>query len=581
MRKFYISIITLIGSLQFAFAQCPPPGFPNSGNTCPQAPILCENLDGYCNTINNNNQQQSFPGCSGNWVLNNDEWFAFYAGTTTISIQVTPYNCNGNGSNVGLQGGIYNGCGGPVMDVQCACTDDPFILYATNYVVGQIYWFVLDGCAGDVCDYSIDVIEGSTVGAPPAPPGDITGPSPICAGASGTYAVPPVSGATIYTWTLTPPSAGTMSGGNNQDVNVAWANNFSGTAQLCLAVANACYPQPDTVCQTITVVPKPTATLSGGGVICGGSGATIDLTVTFTGVGPWEFTPTLNGVPQTPIQTSNNPFVFQVNQPGTWGIINVHPVNLNCVGTTSGTAVVTQTMLTHSATTVAATCGQSNGSIDLTAGGGTAPYAYNWSNGIITQDQSNVPGGTYTVTITDNNNCTATHTVTVADNMTNLTLTGVTQPNTVCNSNNNGSIDLTVAPSGTYVYGWSNGATTQDLSNLPPGSYSVTVTTGLTCTGTATFTIADQPNNPTATFTTVQSTCDQTNGSINLTVTGGVTPYTFLWSNGATTEDLANILAGGYSVTVTGANGCTATASPTVTNNNPPINLSNTVVANT
>ena len=54
-------------------AQCPPPGFPDPGNTCPLAPILCENLDGYCSTINNNNTVQSFPGCSGAWTLNNDE----------------------------------------------------------------------------------------------------------------------------------------------------------------------------------------------------------------------------------------------------------------------------------------------------------------------------------------------------------------------------------------------------------------------------------------------------------------------------------------------------------------------------
>ncbi|HRI59444.1 MAG TPA: hypothetical protein PK228_06965, partial [Saprospiraceae bacterium] len=75
------------------FAQCPPPGFPDPGNTCPQAPVLCENLDGYCATINNANSPQPFPGCSNMWQLNNDEWFAFFAGTTSITIEVTPSNC--------------------------------------------------------------------------------------------------------------------------------------------------------------------------------------------------------------------------------------------------------------------------------------------------------------------------------------------------------------------------------------------------------------------------------------------------------------------------------------------------------
>ena len=581
MRNLSISFLALICTVQFAFAQCPPPGFPQSGNTCPQAPILCENLDGYCNTINNNNQQQSFPGCGGNFVLNNDEWFAFYAGSTTITIQVTPSNCNGNGNNNGLQGGIYNGCGGPVMDVQCPCSTQPFVLTATNYVIGQIYWFVLDGCAGAVCDYSIDVLAGSTVGAPPNSPGDITGPTPVCAGSTSTYAVPVVTGATIYNWTLTPPGLGTMSGGNNQDVNVAWGATASGTAQLCLMVANACYPNPDTVCQTITVIPKPTATLTGGGVICTGNSTTIDLTVTFTGTGPWEFTPTLNGSPQTPITTSNNPYIMTVTQTGTWGIADVHPVGLNCPGTTSGTAVVTQVTLSPTSTNVAATCGSSNGSINLSVSGGNTPYAYNWSNGVITQDQSDIPPGTYVVTVTDNNNCTATHTVVVADNTITITTSGTTMPNTTCNTNNNGSIDLSVSPGGTYVYSWSSGATTQDLTNLAPGSYAVTVTSGVSCTATAEFTIADQPNEPNATFSTVESTCDLTNGSINLSVTGGVTPYTFIWSTGAITEDLNNILAGSYQVTVTGANGCTDVADISVSNNNPIITISTSAVNNT
>ena len=111
--------IVFLALFQTLSAQCPPPGFPQPGNTCPQAPILCENLDGYCATINNNNISQTFPGCPG-WVLNNDEWFAFYAGTTSITIQVTPSNCS-PGAMMGLQGGIYSGCGPPwnPMDLQC------------------------------------------------------------------------------------------------------------------------------------------------------------------------------------------------------------------------------------------------------------------------------------------------------------------------------------------------------------------------------------------------------------------------------------------------------------------------------
>jgi len=662
MRNLYISIVTLFCSCQFVFGQCPPPGFPDSGNTCSDAPVLCANLNGYCNTINNNNQQQNFPGCGGGWVLNNDEWFAFCAGTTSISIQVTPSNCNGSGGNNGLQGGVYSGCpptSGNAMALQCPCTVNPFTLTSNNFVIGQTYWFVLDGCAGAVCNYAISVTNGSTICPDPPPPGPITGNPLVCAGTSFPYSVPVVNGATTYPWTLTPPSAGTITGSPTRNINIAWAANFSGTAVLCVGAGNTCYPAgTDTVCKTIIVRPRPTAVISGGGVLCAGSNGTVNLTITFTGVGPWTFTPIRNGTPQAPITTSDNPYTLTVNQPGTWtigGLVMADPPS--CPGTVSGSAVITTVTLTHSATTVAAVCTNSNGSVDLTVGGGTVPYAYNWSNGAITQDLANVPAGTYIVTVTDNNGCTVTHTATVANNNPNITLTSTnvaaicgqsngsinltvgsggtppytflwsggettedlsmippgsysvtvtdvngctgvhtvtvadnpinivlsatTVPNTVCNSNNNGSINLSVSPSGTYTYVWSNGETTQDLSNQPPGSYSVTVTTGVNCTAVGNYTIADNPNNPNATFTTVQSTCDQTNGSINLTVTGGVTPYTFEWSNGATTEDLSNILAGGYSVTVTGANGCTAVANPTVNNNNPPINIASVIVAST
>lgn len=571
------------------FGQCPPPGFPDSGDNC-GAPIICENLDGYCNTINNNNVSRPFPCCQG-WTLNNDEWFGFFAGTTSISIEVTPSNCDPGGQQ-GLQGGIYETCppGNPsptwcnnnVMDTQCSCTENPFTLSSNDFVVGQVYWIVLDGCSGNVCDYSIDVTNGSTIPSPPDDPGEVEGPGIICQGTSGDYQVDPVEYATTYTWTLTPSSAGTMSGGNDNSVNVAWSSNFSGSAQLCLKVANACYMNDDTSCITVNVLPKPTATLSGSGVICANSGGSVDLTVTLTGEPDWRLVYAINGVPQPPVIVSSSPYIITMTQPGTVTLVSVASIDANpaCGGTVSGSAVVTQVTLNPTSTTVSAVCGQNNGSVDLSISGGNNPYSYSWSGGETTQDLSGVPPGTYTATITDNNGCTATHTVTVNDNITNPNLTAVVVNNTTC-INGNGSIDLSVSPSGMYTYNWSNSATTQDLSNLPPGDYTVTVTQGVTCSATGTFTVADNPNNPTVNSTVTNTTCDLANGSINTSVTGGVAPYTYLWGDGETSQNLSNIPAGSYTLTVTGANGCTGTANITVSNNNPPINLSATTVANT
>lgn len=574
------------------FGQCPPPGFPDAGNNC-GSPILCPDLDGYCSTINNNNQSRPFPCCTG-WTLNNDEWFGFFAGTTTITIEIVPSNCSSGGQQ-GLQGGIYDNCppsnptpgsGDPwcnanMLDVQCSCTEDPFILSSTNFVVGEVYWIVLDGCGGNVCDYTVNVLEGSTVGFAPDNPGTVTGPQVICQGSSGDYSIPPSNGATIYTWTLAPSNAGTITGSGN-DITVNWSSGFSGTAELCAEVSNLCYSNPNESCIEVQVLPLPTATISGSGVICANTGGSANLTVTLTGDPDWRLTYAINGAQQPPVIVSSSPYTITVTQPGTVTLVSVISMDADpaCVGTVSGSATVTEVTLNPTSTTTAAVCGQSNGSVNLSVTGGNNPYMYIWSNGTTTQDLSNVPPGMYTTTITDNNGCTATHTATVADNITNPTLTAAVTANTTCNGGN-GAIDLTVSPPGSYNYNWSNGATTQDLANLTPGDYTVTVTQGLTCSAVSTFNVGNNPNNPTVTLTPTATTCELPNGSVSGSASGGVAPYTFLWGNGETTQNLSNIPAGSYSLTVTGANGCTGVANVTVSNTNPPINVNAIVVANT
>jgi hypothetical protein len=263
-------LFLLLFAAQTLFAQdCPPPGFPDPGNTCPLAPILCPDLDGYCSTINNNNTQMPFPCCTNSWTLNNDEWFGFFAGSTTITIQITPQNCSNDGGMMGLQGAIYDACpfgsnppngawcAANLMDIQCNCTENPFILTATDYVVGEVYWIVLDGCAGNVCDYTVDVLEGSTVGFAPPNPSEIIGQNVVCQGVSADYTVEVASAATIYDWTLDPADAGTLDN-QGETLTINWSPNFSGTAELCVSTANLCYTSTSASCLTIQVVPDAT-----------------------------------------------------------------------------------------------------------------------------------------------------------------------------------------------------------------------------------------------------------------------------------------------------------------------------------
>ncbi len=216
--------------------------------------------------------------------------------------------------------------------------------------------------------------------------------------------------------------------------------------------------------------------------------------------------------------------------------------------------------------------GSLTGSIDITVTGGVAPFTYAWSNGATSADLTGLAAGTYTVTVTDANGCTATNSTSFTINQPPaIVLTGETSP-ADCNGEASGSIDLTVS-GGTspFSYNWSNGATTQNLNGLGAGTYTVTVTDANECTANASFTIT-QPEAITVTGVTTDTDCNSDlTGSIDITVMGGTAPFTYQWTNGATTEDLTGIPAGTYTVTVTDANECTATATATFTVNQPPV----------
>ena len=208
------------------------------------------------------------------------------------------------------------------------------------------------------------------------------------------------------------------------------------------------------------------------------------------------------------------------------------------------------------------TCnGGNNGTATVTPTG-TAPFTYLWSNGQTTQVATGLIAGTYTVTVTDNSSCVSTATVTLTNP---LAMTApIISTNVTCNGGNNGSANVNPTGSvGPYTYLWSNGQTTQTATNLIAGPYTVTVTSAVGCTITNVVNIT-QPTPITVSTTTVSATCSLLNGSATANPSGGVGPYTYLWSNGQTTQTASGLGAGSYTVTVTGVGGCTATATATV-----------------
>lgn len=217
-------------------------------------------------------------------------------------------------------------------------------------------------------------------------------------------------------------------------------------------------------------------------------------------------------------------------------------------------------------------CNAPNGSIYTTVAGGTPPYNYQWApTGTPTANVFNLAPGTYWVTVTDSHNCTATASATV-----------ISAP---VPSANAGS-DVTVCPGGSttltgtamfgsppYTYMWSGPvfATTQQLVVTPTSTstYTLTITDSNGCTANDVVTVYVQPL-LTLSFSSSPATCSQSNGMVSVAASGGVQPYSYLWSNSSTNDTLFNQSAGVYSVTVTDAGGCTSNGQGAISNANGP-----------
>ena len=226
-------------------------------------------------------------------------------------------------------------------------------------------------------------------------------------------------------------------------------------------------------------------------------------------------------------------------------------------------------------------CGDGSGAIDVTVNLATQPYIVSWNTGDTIEDISNLNAGTYTITVTDANQCVDVTNITVGNNTGNLTISSNQLSNENC-GNSDGSIDITVS-GGTlpYSFSWDNGATVEDIANLAAGNYTITITDGNGCTFNTTYTIFNNTGNLAATAVVVNEVCGNSAGTINLTVTGNAGALTFLWSNGATTEDLTNLSTGLYSCTITDANGCVlVTPGYNLINESSTLLLSNTVITN-
>ena len=200
--------------------------------------------------------------------------------------------------------------------------------------------------------------------------------------------------------------------------------------------------------------------------------------------------------------------------------------------------------------------GQNNGLINAIVSGGSGNYSFEWSNGETTQAIPNLSPGTYSVVVSDDNGCLIEESQIEIMEPSELIVSGLTN-NVSCAGASDGFIDLSVEGGiGGYSFYWSNGEISEDLNTLIAGNYSVVVSDSNGCSQTVDFEVTE-PEAMAISENHINVSCNGgSDGSIDITVSGGTGLYDYSWSNGENLEDISNLIAGTYSVTATDENGC-------------------------
>lgn len=233
-----------------------------------------------------------------------------------------------------------------------------------------------------------------------------------------------------------------------------------------------------------------------------------------------------------------------------------------------GTWIGTNTPINVTYTSTPSQCTSPTGSATLTVTGGTAPYTYTWINnpGATGASISNMAPGTYGFQVTDAVGCLRTGNVVISPISTinaNALASSVVCPNTT------GTVTAVANGSNPpFTYLWNTGATTSQLTGVSLGWYTCEITDALGCKVSKSVTLRSVSPITIAMSTTPASCLYSTDGSATPTISGGLAPYTYAYTNGTTTANASNLGVGRYWLTVTDANGCTGRKYFNITNAN-------------
>ena len=605
----------------YVIPPCPANNYP-AADLCSDICIFC-NFNGYMGTTSGYSGQTP-PGFCG--TIENEQWLGFIAGSGGATFTVTASNCsNGDGIQIALYPSCYSN---PIIcNGGCAgCANTPATITAP-LTPGVNYYLMIDGYAGDQCDFTLNVTPPSAVQAPNVgATGVISGPASACPGATVTFSVPPVTGAGVYTWSAPdgslingqyPPVTLPAPGGNTIQVTIG---PNSGT--ICVLPQNSCNYGAGQ-CKSISVAPIPPTTLPPV-VVCNadlpyelpwgdwvsasgtyaytylsyqGCDSVINLTllvlepvaeiITNGALSCNSDTVTLNSTPSVGTKTwSLNGLTIgggntiKITQPGTVVLtVTTSATGNSCVDT--DTLVITGNVPpTVSATAGVLGCGAAQAQINTNTNASGPTYSWSPSTGLsatnIANPVASLPG-VYTVVVTDNSSgCTASTTVTVLGNTTAplAAATGGTL-NCVVTTLTVNALSNVQNPSFAWTGPNAFTSSAQNPTVNVPGVYTVTVTNlSNNCTATATATVNGDFTAPAA-FVTFDPSLACGTAALTLDGSGSSTGpnYGYKWTanpghivSGATTLNPVVNPDGVYTLEVTDlSNGCTVTATANIT----------------
>ena len=233
-----------------------------------------------------------------------------------------------------------------------------------------------------------------------------------------------------------------------------------------------------------------------------------------------------------------------------------------CTATQSFT-VIAPSPIVLTGTVAHVTCnGGSNGSISVTATGGTGNKTVSWSNGMTGASIANLSAGNYSVTVTDANGCIKMQSFTI--NQPQPLVTNLSEFDIAC-GDEFGSAQMSPTGGTTpYSYVWSSGGNGTSVSGLNIGEYTATVTDANGCLASTSFSITAQSGLSVVIAKTDISCYGAQDGSATALSNGGTGIYSYVWNTGANTTAISGLAAGSYTVTVTDSEGCVGSAETTI-----------------